>query len=110
MTEDTTMATKTTDQRTVAELEAAILDGDASITAEMLNAARLRDQHTALLTEARIRREQAEARAARVTRSSGCAATSCAWPTIGTRSPRPGSLRGRAGEGVHTGSGPWSSA
>ena len=59
------MATKTTDQRTVAELEAAILDGDASITAEMLNAARLRDQHTALLTEARIRREQAEARAAR---------------------------------------------
>jgi hypothetical protein len=53
------------DQRTAVELEAAILDGDLSISSELLHAARLRDQHQALLHEAWIRQQQADACAVR---------------------------------------------
>jgi hypothetical protein len=65
-TEEKTMPTKTTaDTRTVTELEQAVLDGDNTITAEQLGAARLRQQHQALQREAQLRLQQAEARAAR---------------------------------------------
>jgi hypothetical protein len=62
MRESITMPSKSTvDQRTVAELEAAILDGDLSITAEALAAARSREDHARLLADAAVHRVQLEA-------------------------------------------------
>jgi hypothetical protein len=53
------------DPRTAAELEQAVLDGDNTITAEQLGAARLHEQHQALQREAQLRVQQADAKAAR---------------------------------------------
>jgi hypothetical protein len=61
----TKTSTTATDTRSVAELEAAVLAGDDYITAEMLNAARVKEQHAALLHEARLQQEHAAAAALR---------------------------------------------
>jgi hypothetical protein len=68
--EDPTVTTKTSvattvDTRTVAELEAAVIAGDASITAEQLAAARARQDHTPLPASASEHRAQLTAEAAR---------------------------------------------
>jgi hypothetical protein len=61
----TKTSTTATDTRSVAELEQAVLAGDDTITAEMLNAARVKEQHAALRHEARLRQEYAAAAALR---------------------------------------------
>jgi hypothetical protein len=61
----TKTSTTATDTRSVAELEAAVLAGDATVSAEMLNAARVKEHHAALLHEARLRQEHAAAAAVR---------------------------------------------
>jgi hypothetical protein len=68
--EDTTVTTKpsvttTVDTRTVAELGAAVIAGDASITAEQLAAARARQDHTRLPASAAEHGAQLAAEAAR---------------------------------------------
>jgi hypothetical protein len=68
--EDPTVTTKTSvattvDTRTVAELEAAVIAGDASITAEQLATARARQDHTPLPASTSERRAQLTAEAAR---------------------------------------------
>jgi hypothetical protein len=60
-----TKTSTTTDTRSVAELEQAVVAGDLSITAEQLAAARDAEHHAALQREAQVRREHAAAAAAR---------------------------------------------
>ena len=64
MTTSTSVAT-TVDTRTVAELEAAVIAGDASITAEQLATARARQDHTPLPARTPEHRAQLAAEAAR---------------------------------------------
>src|SRR4051794_2824487 len=53
--------TDTAPDRTLADLEAAVLAGDATITADDLADAEARERHAALLVEAQTRKAQAAA-------------------------------------------------
>jgi hypothetical protein len=67
-TQEKTMPSKTemtSDSRTVAELEAAVVAGDETVTAEQLEAARARERHAQLLSEGAAHRAFRAAEAAR---------------------------------------------